>query len=100
MTAAMRLDRTDAGFAIDAADLGTLLGLPADAVQGLMRDGRITSRFERGEGADVGRFRVTFTHGRRRVRLTLDGDGTVLQQTRVTGAAPPVRPGRKREDRA
>ena len=55
-----------------------------------MREGRITSRFERGEGADAGRFRVTFFHGRRRVRLTLDGDGSVLQRSRVTAAPPPA----------
>jgi Family of unknown function (DUF6522) len=94
MTAAMRLDRTEAGFAIDAADLGELLDLPIEAVRGLMRGGRITSRFERGEGMDEGRFRVTFYHGGRRVRLTLDGDGTVLQRSRVTAAAPP--PARRR----
>jgi hypothetical protein len=85
----MRLDPTRDGFAIDAADLGALLDLPVEAVRGLMRDGRITSRFERGEGVDAGRFRVTFTHGRRRVRLTLDGDGRVLQQSRVTATPPP-----------
>jgi hypothetical protein len=86
----MRLDPTDDGFAIDAADLGALLGLPVEAVRGLMREGRITSRFERGEGADAGRYRLTFTHGRRRVRLTLDGDGSVLQQSSVTLAPPPA----------
>lgn len=92
MTAAMRLERSGDGFAIEAADLGALLDLPVEAVRGLMREGRITSRFERGEGDDAGRFRVTFTHGGRRVRLTLDGDGTVLQRSRVTAAPPPKAP--------
>ena len=62
-----------------------------------MRQGRITSRFERGEGADAGRFRVTFFHGPRRVRLTLDGDGPVLQRSRVTAAPPPARPPPRRK---
>jgi hypothetical protein len=94
MSAAMRLDPTEGGFAIDAADLGALLDLPVEDVRSLMREGRITSRFERGEGVDAGRFRLTFTYDRRRVRLTLDGDGTVLQRSRVTAAPPPVRASR------
>lgn len=93
MTAAMRLDPTGGGFEIDAADLGALLGLPVEEVRGLMRAGRITSRVERGEGTDAGRFRVTFTHGPRRVRLTLDGEGTVLQRSRVTTTPPPSQRG-------
>ena len=93
MSAAMRLDRTGDGFAIDAADLGALHDLPVDEVRGLMRAGQITSRVERGEGSDAGRFRVTFTHGRRRVRLTLDGEGTVLQRSRVTTTPPPAQRG-------
>jgi Family of unknown function (DUF6522) len=90
----MRLDPTDTGFAIAAADLAALLDLPAREVQALMRQGRITSRFERGEGADAGRFRVTFFHGPRRVQLTVDGEGQVLQRSRVVRNAPPVRSGR------
>ena len=46
----------------------------------------IKSRFERGEGEDEGRFRVTFLHGRTTVRLIVSADGTVLQQSRVRGA--------------
>jgi hypothetical protein len=71
-------------------------------VQALMRAGEITSRFERGEGEDAGRFRVTFFHGGRRVRLTIDGDGRVLQRSRVTRTAPPARgdtAGKQEEER-
>ena len=89
----MRLDPTETGFAIAATDLAALLDLPAQQVRALMREGRITSRFERGEGADAGRFRVTFFHGPRRVQLTVDGDGRVLQRSRVVRHAPPARPG-------
>ena len=89
----MRLDPTGGGFSIDAADLALLLGLPPDEVRRLMQAGRITSRFERGEGADVGRFRVSFVSGPRRVRLTVDADGRVLQRSRVD-ATPPPRSGR------
>ena len=85
----MKLEATGTGFAIDADDLGTLFDLPTQSVRPLMRAGRITSRFERGEGEDEGRFRVTFTHETRRVQLTVDGDGTVLQRSRVTRTPPP-----------
>jgi hypothetical protein len=83
----MRLERNGDGFMIDAADLGRLLELEPDAVQDLMRRGAITSVFERGEGEDEGRFRLTFTHGARRVRLIVDAVGEVLQRSR-TSATP------------
>jgi hypothetical protein len=79
----MRLERDGEGFTIEAADLGRLLEVEPDAMQGLMRAGAITSRFERGEGADAGRFRLTFTHGGRRVRLIVNHDGAVLQRSRT-----------------
>jgi hypothetical protein len=49
----------------------------------MMRDGRITSVFERGEGDDAGRYRVTFQDGAHRVRLIVDVSGRVLQRTRT-----------------
>ena len=48
-----------------------------------MRDGTITSRFERGEGEDAGRSRVTFFDGGRRVRLIVAADGEVLKRSGV-----------------
>src|SRR5690606_3683497 len=57
---AMKLEPMEGGFAIDAADLGQLLDRPAVEVQQLMRSGTLTSRFERGEGEDEGRNRLTF----------------------------------------
>ncbi len=49
----------------------------------MMRDGRITSLFERGEGDDAGRYRVTFRDGARSVRLIVDASGHVLKRTRT-----------------
>ena len=83
----MRLEPTpEGGFVIDALDLGPLLEIDPPRVPELMREGRITSRFERGEGEDDGRFRVTFLHENTTVRLIVSADGTVLQQSRVRGA--------------
>jgi hypothetical protein len=89
MSAAMRLEATAEGFAIAAGDLAALLGLAPEEVRRLMQAGRITSRFERGEGEDAGRFRVSFFHGARWVRLTVDAEGRVLHRTRVDAAPPP-----------
>ena len=85
----MKLEPTDAGFAIDAKDLGRLLERAPEEVQRLMRNGAITSRFERGEGEDAGRSRVTFIDGDRRVRLTIRNDGEVLMRNRVRLTPPP-----------
>ena len=73
---------------IDAEDLGPLLDLDPSQVPGLMREGQITSRFERGEGEDLGRFRVTFLHGRTTLRLIVSADGSVVQKSRIVAAPP------------
>lgn len=85
----MKLEPNADGFTIDARDLGRLLELEPEEVRALMQDGEITTRFERGEGEDAGRFRLTFTHGGRRVRLVVAVDGEVLHQTRTTSTPPP-----------
>lgn len=68
---------------IDAVDLARLLDLTPGVVQEHMRAGRITSLYERGEGADAGRFRLTFYYDGKRVRLTCAKDGTVLTTLRA-----------------
>jgi hypothetical protein len=93
----MRLAPGPDGFTIDATDLGALLGLPAAEVQAQMRSGAITTRFERGEGDDAGRFRLTFQHGRRRVQLIFDAEGSVLRRTSISRAGPPAAAGRRTE---
>jgi hypothetical protein len=86
----MRLEpMPEGGFMIDANDLGPLLGIEPAQVPGLMRDGRITRRFERGEGEDLGRFRLTFRHEAVTLRLVLTADGTVVQRSRILGSPAP-----------
>lgn len=85
----MQLERTENGFQIDADALGPLLGVPAPDVQRLMREGRITSLCEEGQGEDSGRHRITFRHGASRVRLTVNDAGEVLLRTRTTVAPHP-----------
>ena len=68
---------------IDAADLGPLLGLEPAVVQDKMRQGEITSKYEVGQDEDAGRFRLTFFHAGKRLRLTCAADGTVISSTRT-----------------
>lgn len=79
----MKLDVSSGQIIIDAQDLAPLIGCDPAEVQELMRAGRITSTFEKGEGEDAGRFRVTFRHGATRVRFTCAEDGTVLSHIRT-----------------
>lgn len=78
---AMQLERDGEGFCIDAGFLGDLFDMPAGGVQDLLRNGRITSLCERGEGDDAGRFRLTFTGENRQVKLETDVAGKVLRRS-------------------
>ena len=83
----MRIERTEAGFTIDAGELGALLGLAAEDVRRMMRKGGITTRTERGEGVDAGRYRLSFFSPDRRLQLVVDEAGEVLQRSRVPRVA-------------
>ena len=82
----MKLDVSDGRTTIDAHDLAPLIGCDPAEVPPLMRAGKITSVFEKGEGTDAGRFRVTFRLGATKVRFTCAADGTVLSHIRTRGA--------------
>ncbi len=79
----MKVTMTDGQPVIDAHDLGPLLGLEPAQVPEKMRSGDITSKFETGVDDDEGRFRLTFYHDGKRIRLTCAADGTVLSTTRI-----------------
>lgn len=85
----MRLEPTETGFQIDAADLAPLLGLAPQDLRRLMREGQVTSICEAGQDEDEGRHRITFRHGPTRVRLTVDMHGEVLLRTRTHVAPQP-----------
>lgn len=83
---------TEQGFQIDAELIGKEFGLPPGEVAQRMRDGRITSRCEKGVDADEGRWRLTFYSDGRALRLTLDPDFQVV--SRALFDAPRSRPAR------
>lgn len=68
---------------VDAVLVAEGLDLKPDIVPAMIRDGKITCAFERGEGADAGRFRLTFWHGRKRFRMVVDRNGNLLKRFSV-----------------
>jgi len=83
----------DGGFTVDAEAIGAAFGVKPADVPALMREGAITGRTERGEGADAGRFRLTLFHGGRALRLTVDADGRIVSRASFP-AHPPTPVGR------
>ncbi|MFP1632899.1 DUF6522 family protein [Zhengella sp. ZM62] len=87
------IERDDDGFVVDAAVLASGFRLPVEEIRSLMRDGRITSKTEAGEGEDQGRWRITFYHGERAFRLVLNPDHTIRSRGTfpVPGRSSPTR---------
>ncbi len=75
-----RIERDGDGFVVDATILSVAFGHPATDIREAMQNGRITSRCETGSGADAGRWRLTFYHGGRALRLTVNAEGEILKR--------------------
>ena len=73
---------TTDGIEVDASVIAAAFDIDAATLQARMRAGEVTSVCEAGVDADLGRFRLTFRHAGRALRLTVDADGEVL--TRAT----------------
>ncbi|MDK3074588.1 DUF6522 family protein [Sedimentitalea sp. JM2-8] len=79
---------TPGGFEVDASMLASAFGLDEASVRDKMRAGEITSLCETGIDSDAGRFRLTFRHGTRTFRLTVDDAGRVISRARFDGRSP------------
>ncbi|MFX0542538.1 DUF6522 family protein [Roseovarius sp. S4756] len=77
---------------IDADIVAKALKLEPLDLRIRMRDGTVTSRFETGEGADIGRVRLTFFSSTRRARIIADAAGSVLSCTAVDYVGAPKSP--------
>lgn len=75
------LEFEDGAIAIDATIVAKGLGIPPTLLLQRLREGRVTSRCERGIDADSGRYRLTFFSGNRRFRLVVDDSGAVIRRT-------------------
>ncbi len=69
----------DGRIEVDAALVAKALQLEPEALRAALRSGAVTSQCETGMDEDAGRFRLTFFSATRRLRLTVDASGTVLQ---------------------
>lgn len=67
-------------FSVDAAVIASGLGVTEARLQRMMSEGRVTSRCERGVDEDSGRYRLTFFSARRRLSLTVDADGQIIDR--------------------
>ena len=73
-------ERSDGSFCVEASLLGELLDVPPGDVQTLIRSNAITSICERGEGLHLGRYRLSFFYGGRRLRIEVDETGRLLRR--------------------
>ncbi|UDL90436.1 DUF6522 family protein [Mesorhizobium sp. PAMC28654] len=73
----------DDAVQVDAAIIGKGLDIDPWVVQSLIRESKITSRCERGEGADAGRLRLTFFLGNRRFCVIVDEAGRIIQRSAI-----------------
>lgn len=76
---------------VDPALVGKALNLEPEALRVALRSGEVTSMCERGEGADAGRYRLTFFSPTRRLRLIVDEAGEVLQTSSADYRRKPAR---------
>lgn len=72
------IDIDDNTVEVDASVLAQAFRIDTDDLKRRMRDGTITCQFERGEGADAGRVRLSFYSPDRRIRMIADTGGHVL----------------------
>jgi hypothetical protein len=70
-------------ISVDATLIGRSLGIDEALVQGLMREGEITSLCERGVDEDAGTYRLTFFHRNRRARLIISPSGNIIRRSSV-----------------
>lgn len=70
----------DGSFTLDAARLASRFGWSEAELRNLMRRGLVTSRVERGEGEDAGRWRLSVRCGNRSWRAVVLADGAMAEE--------------------
>ncbi len=76
-----RVEFEQGAVRIDAAVIAAGFAIEPALVQPLMQEGKITSLCERGVDRDAGNFRLTFFHGKRRLRFVVDAAGNVIERS-------------------
>lgn len=80
----------DGTIQVDAKLIAEGLGVDQKSLRARMREGKITSRYERGVGGDEGLHRLTFFTEHRRLRLVVDHTGRVLQRSTIDFSGKPL----------
>ena len=75
---------------VEATVIAEALDLPPEVLMTMVRSGQITSLCERGVDADEGRYRLTFFHGSKRLRVVVDGRGQIIQRSSIDFGARPL----------
>ena len=80
-TTALTLSRDETGeFLLPADMLAARFSWPVETFRDMMRRGHVSSRVERGEGEDDGRWRLSVRCGNRRWQAIVLSDGTVAEE--------------------
>lgn len=86
----------EGAVSIDATIVAEGFAIEPALIQPLMRSGAITSLCERGANEDTGRYRLTFFHEKRCLRLVIDATGDIIEQSiSDVGEHRPAMPRRK-----
>lgn len=80
------------GITVDAALLAEAFHVGQSQIRREMREGRISSRCEKGTEEDTGRWRLTFYREGQALRLVVDAGGGILSRGRFP-VGTPTRPG-------
>lgn len=73
----------EGGIQIDATVVAEGLKIEPELLLERIRDGKITTLYERGVDEDEGRHRLTFSSDQRRFRILVDSEGNVLQRSTI-----------------
>jgi hypothetical protein len=84
------IEFSNGAIQIDARLIAEGLGVDISSVQARMREGKITSRCERGIDEDAGRHRLTFFTESCRLRLVVDETGSVVQRSMINFSNRPL----------
>lgn len=82
------VERSGDGFIVDAQVLAKAFDLSPEETRARMQGGQIVSLCESGEDEDAGRWRLTFRHQGRALRLIVDADGEILSRSTFPAGHP------------
>ena len=95
-TSKPRVEFIDGDVTVDAALVASRFNMDPRKFLDQLRLGKITSLFEKGEGIDAGRCRITFYNENQRTRFIVDHTGEIILEGTVNFGSLPLPPSFKR----